>query len=138
MIGYREERGASGFGQSGVLIAPSAGPALAANAPAARFDPFQPEEEPGISEKEVRRLARVMVLCITGFLAAGWFLSRAYTMILFIDLGLAVAVYRLAFQSGFAPAYAPFGTAAKRAATAGFLLIMAVYILLRITNLFTK
>lgn len=138
MIGYREERGASGFGQSGVLIAPSAGPALAANAPAARFDPFQPEEEPGLPEKEIRRLARVMVLCITGFLAAGWFLSRAYTMILFIDLGLAVAVYRLAFQSGFAPAYAPFGTAAKRAATAALLLIVAVYILLRITNLFTK
>lgn len=140
LIGYREERGASGFADFDTLGASVPEPALVAAESRlnARFDPFQPEDEAGLPEAEVRRLARVMVLCLTGILTAGWFLSRAYTMVLFIYIGLAVAVYRLAFQSGFAPRPVKFGKAAKRAAFTSSALLTMVYILLRITNLFTK
>lgn len=43
----------------------------------------------------VRRWAFALRVSLVGFLAAGWFLSRAYTMTLYVLLGMSVVVIRL-------------------------------------------
>jgi O-antigen ligase len=52
---------------------------------------------------EIQRLARVMLTCLVGYLVAGWFLSRAYIMTLFIYGGMVQAVYFMAIARGIAP-----------------------------------
>ena len=51
-----------------------------------------------IDKAEVNRLGRLVVLSLTGFLVAGWFLSRAYVMTLFLLGGMAEVVFEMALE----------------------------------------
>jgi hypothetical protein len=53
-----------------------------------------------VDKIEVKRLGRLVVLSLTGFLVAGFFLSRAYVMTLFLLGGMAEVVYEMALQRG--------------------------------------
>jgi O-antigen ligase len=53
---------------------------------------------------ELRRWARALMLSLVGFLAGGVFLSRSYDVILFILLGVGVAIDDLARRSAGLPA----------------------------------
>jgi O-antigen ligase len=94
------------------------------------------EEGPPLPDAELRRMASLMVMSLAGFLTAGWFLSRAYTMVLFCYIGMASSVYRLALDRGIAPAPWRLRTAAKFAGIASVALIGVVYIILRLQHFF--
>ena len=85
---------------------------------------------------EAERISGLMMVSLAGFLAAGWFLSRAYPMTLYVNLGIAACVARLARQAGVAPPPLPFARAAWISFATGLALVMVVYVIIRIQHLF--
>jgi hypothetical protein len=74
-------------------------------------------------------------LSLTGFLVAGWFLSRAYVMTLFLLGGMVEVIYEMALQRGM---IAPRWKLMRVLAYSGGLavaLLAVMYIMLRIVNL---
>ena len=65
-----------------------------------------------VDKAEVNRLGRLLVLSLTGFLVAGWFLSRAFVMTFFLFGGMAEVVYEMALQRGMIAPRLPFARAA--------------------------
>lgn len=51
-------------------------------------------------QEDVRRMARLLITCLTGFLVAGWFLSRALSTWLFLYCGMTQAVVLMAARAG--------------------------------------
>ncbi len=64
--------------------------------------PASPEKQ-----EEIRSMARLLVASLTGFLVAGWFLSRALSMWLFLYCGMMHAVVRMAMDAGMRPRLDP-------------------------------
>lgn len=95
----------------------------------------QPEPDDKLPDDEIRRLCNVVVVSLAGYLVAGWFLSRAYTMVLFFEAGIATVVYRMAWNRGLAPPPLPAKKAIKYAFYAAITLIFVLYMTLRISNL---
>jgi hypothetical protein len=88
-----------------------------------------------IDKAEINRLGRLLILSLTGFLVAAWFLSRAFVMTLFLLGGIVEVVYQMALQRGM---IAPRWRLARVLPYAGglaFLLVLVLYIMLRILNL---
>jgi hypothetical protein len=88
-----------------------------------------------VDKAEVNRLGRLLFLSLTGFLVAGWFLSRAIVMTLFLLGGMVEVVYQMALRRGM---IAPRLRLARVLPYAGGLMIVLVlmmYIMLRILNL---
>jgi O-antigen ligase len=71
------------------------------------------EDDKEAKDAEIRRMSGLMVACFVGFLTAGWFLSRAYTMCLYVNAGIAAAIFRMAQDRGIAPQQLTFGQASK-------------------------
>lgn len=88
-----------------------------------------------IDKAEVNRLGRLLVLSLTGFLVAGWFLSRAYVMTLFLLGGMVEVVYEMALQRGMVAPRMRFARVACYAGVLAAALILFMYIMLRILNL---
>jgi len=88
-----------------------------------------------LPEAEIRRLARLMMICLTGFLVAGWFLSRAYVMTLFIYGGMVQVVYRMAAEQNLVPESMKIPRVLRLSAIGVVGLIAVVYIMLRLQNL---
>ncbi len=101
---------------------------------------YMTEALPDIAKQqaEVRRLANVMLCAFSGFLAASWFLSRPYTMSLFVNAGIGAVILRMARESGIEVEPMPLPRAAKIAAFATVGLILGVYIFLRLDHLLPK
>jgi O-antigen ligase len=53
-----------------------------------------------IEKPEVIRLGRLVILSFTGFLTAGFFLSRAFVLTFFLLGGIAEVIYQWALQRG--------------------------------------
>jgi hypothetical protein len=103
-------------------------------APKAAFpQPFGPAEV--VDKEEVNRLGRLILLSFTGFLVAGWFLSRAYVLTLFLLGGMAEAVFEMASQRKMVPDRIPFLRTARYSAVMAIGLVVLMWILLRILNL---
>ncbi len=88
-----------------------------------------------IDKIEVNHFGRMLVLSLTGFLVAGWFLSRAYVMTFFLLGGVVEVIYEMALRQGM---IAPRLRMARLLPyTSGFavLLILLMYILLRTVNM---
>ena len=97
--------------------------------------PLSTRKIEAIDKAEVNRLGRLLVLSLTGFLVAGWFLSRAYVMTFFLLGGMVEVVYEMALRRGM---IAPRLSLARVLLFAGVLaisLVLLMYIMLRITNL---
>jgi len=88
-----------------------------------------------LPETEIRRLARLMVICLSGYLVAGWFLSRAYVMTLFIYGGIVQVLYRMALDQGLVPEGMKLPRVLRLSAIGGVALVALVYIMLRVQNL---
>jgi len=106
--------------------------------------PVLPEETPfsTVSEKievldkaEINRLGRLMVLSFTGFLVAGWFLSRAFVMTLFLLGGMTEVIFEMALQRGMISPRLPLARVLRYAGALAILLLVVMYITLRIVNL---
>ncbi|MDR3411118.1 MAG: O-antigen ligase family protein [Formivibrio sp.] len=84
---------------------------------------------------EINHLGRLVVLSLTGFLVAGWFLSRAFVMTLFLLGGMTEVVYEMALQRGMV---GPRLRLARLLPYAGILavsLVFVLYVMIRILNL---
>lgn len=91
-----------------------------------------------LSPAEAKRLSTILAVSLLGFFTAGWFLSRSYSMVLFVNTGLAAAVYQLALGQGLAPAPLPMQKVLKYSFVTAVALILIVYVILRITNLVSQ
>jgi O-Antigen ligase len=109
---------------------------MQSNATAVANPYFMPEEaSKELPEEEIRRLARIMMISLTGFLVAGWFLSRAYVMTLFIYGGMVQVIYRMALDQGLVPERLPIPRVLRFSAIGVVALVTVVYIMLRLQNL---
>jgi hypothetical protein len=52
---------------------------------------------------DIREMARILIVSLTGFLTAGWFLSRALSLWLFMYCGMMYAVLRMGAERGLVP-----------------------------------
>ena len=95
--------------------------------------PMKTREE--IDKAEINRLGRLMVLSLTGFLVAGWFLSRAYVMTFFLLGGMVEVVYEMALQRGMIAPRVKLFRALLYSGGLEVSLLAAMYIMLRIVNL---
>ena len=109
-----------------------------------RVAPFSPglvddaEEGQFKAEAEIRRMASVMMVSFAGFLAAGWFISRPYTMSLFLNAGISTVIFRLARNHGIVKETLPMGRAMRISAFLSVALVILVYVFLRVDKLFPK
>ncbi len=69
---------------------------------------YEHEDTDKLPEEEIRRIARLLMISLCGYLVAGWFLSRAYVMTLFIYGGMVEVVYQMALNQGIVPPRIPF------------------------------
>lgn len=102
--------------------------------PDPRADPVEDSSED--DKQECRRLCGLVLTSFAGFLTAGWFLSRSYSMVLFVNAGIAAVVARIAQQKGVDLPQLPFSRAARLSAIAAAVLLAVVYVLLRTENRF--
>lgn len=93
------------------------------------------QEEERLPAEEIRRIAALMPLCLLGYFVAGWFLSRAYVMTLFIYGGMVQVIYRWALEQDLAPAPMRLPKIALYAAVTAVALIALVYVMLRVEHL---
>jgi len=85
--------------------------------------------------QEIRRMASLMILSFVGMLSAGWFLSRAFAMLVFIVGGMSAVVFRIAAQSGMDVPELKLPRALKLTLPITFGLLAAIWITLRINYL---
>ena len=88
------------------------------------------------SEAGIRQMAWVMVVCFIGFLVAGWFLSRAYVMWLFVYGGMMQVIYQMAKERGIAPPAISLPRLMRIALMVSIGLLLLVYIILRTKRFF--
>jgi hypothetical protein len=105
------------------------------NAPAIPLHLADSVEEQALPEHEVRRLAQLMLVSIIGYFVAGWFLSRAYIMTLFIYGGMAQVIYGMALQSNMVSGRMRTYKVVQYSAVCSVGLIVLVYLMLRFQHL---
>lgn len=88
-----------------------------------------------LDKEEVNQLGRLMVLSFTGFLVAGWFLSRAYVLTLFLLAGMTEAIFEMALQRGMVPQRLAVARVVRYSGVMAILLVVLMWIVLRIVNL---
>jgi hypothetical protein len=88
-----------------------------------------------LEPEEINRLGRLMVLSLTGFLVAGWFLSRAYVLTLFLLGGMTEAVFAIGLRRGMVQTRLSLGRVSAYAGILTIALVVLMWIVLRIVNL---
>jgi O-antigen ligase len=88
-----------------------------------------------IDKAEINRLGRLMVLSLTGFLVAGWFLSRAFVMTFFLLGGMVEVAYEMALQRGMIAPRMRLSRVLMYTGGLAVSLIILMYIMLRTVNL---
>lgn len=96
--------------------------------------PFAPQRLEDLDKDEINRLGRVIFFSLTGFLVAGWFLSRAFAATLFMLGGIAESVYEMAVRRGMVSQRLPFPRVLRFSAGLAVCLIVAMYIIVRALN----
>jgi O-Antigen ligase len=97
--------------------------------------PYAKRNTDSVDKAEVNRLGRLVVLSLTGFLVAAWFLSRAFTMTLFLLGGIAEVVFEMALQRGMICPRLSLGRVLRYAVGMTLSLPVLVYVVLRFGNL---
>jgi hypothetical protein len=93
------------------------------------------QEEEWLAPEEIQRIAGLMLISLVGYFVAGWFLSRAYIMTLFIYGGMVQVIYRMALDQDLAPARMKPWKIVQYSAMWSVGLILAVYIMLRVQHM---
>lgn len=94
-----------------------------------------PDEMEKIPLEELERMSGLVLISLAGFFAAGWFLSRSYTMALYVNMGIAAVVYKMARDRKAAPEPMAFGRASWLSAVTSLILVIIVYVIVRIEHL---
>ncbi len=87
-----------------------------------------------MSKEEIDRLGQSIFLSLVGFLVAGWFLSRAFVLTLFLLGGMAESIYQMALERGMIGPRMPFIKVSGYSAGFAFFLLVLVYVVVRILN----
>lgn len=87
-----------------------------------------------LDKEEINTLGRSVFLSLFGYLVAGWFLSRAVVITLFMLGGLSQVVYQMALDRGMIAKRLPSAKIFKYSAVLAFGLLLALYIMIRILN----
>jgi len=107
-------------------------------------EPAAPKETPfpeparkveQIDKAEINRLGRLMVLSLTGFLVAAWFLSRAYVLTFFLLGGFAEVVFQMGLDRKMIDLRLPLPRTLAYSGALMIGLVVAMYVLLRVVNL---
>jgi hypothetical protein len=88
-----------------------------------------------IDKVEINRLGRLLVLSLTGFFVTGWFLSRSYALMLFLQGGMIEVVYEMALRRGMVPSRLRLARTARNSAGLAIALVLLMYVMLRTVNL---
>jgi len=88
-----------------------------------------------VDKADVNRLGRLLILSLTGFLVAGWFLSRAFVMTLYLLGGMTEVVYGMALRRGMIAPRLRLSRVLVYAAGLTVSLVIMMYIMLRTLNL---
>jgi O-antigen ligase len=86
----------------------------------------------GESAEEVRRSLRLSLISLAGFLSAAWFLSRAYTLPLYMILGTVSALTLLALRQDDSQKTPAVSVILRYTVGAGLLIISVIYVILRL------
>ena len=117
---------------------------IASPAKLSEGEPILPKKEPFpemarkielIDKGEICRLGRLLLLSLTGFLVAGWFLSRAFVMTLFLLGGFIEVAFEMALQRRITSRRLPAARVLRDAGVLAISMVLLLYILLRIVNL---
>lgn len=84
--------------------------------------------------REIQTMARLLLLALTGFLTAGWFLSRALSPWMFMYGGLLFALERMAASRQIVLKKDPFSFVLKWSVIIGLSLLTLVYITLKVRS----
>jgi hypothetical protein len=88
-----------------------------------------------VDKAEINRLGGLMVLSLTGFLVAGWFLSRAFVMTLFMLGGMSEVVFEMALRRGMIAPRMPLGRVLLFAGALAILMLVVMYLMIRILHM---
>lgn len=87
-----------------------------------------------LDKEEISTLGRSVFLSLIGYLATGWFLSRAIVITLFILGGLAFVVYQMALDRGMISKRLSLVKTLQYSAALAFCLLLALYLMVRVLN----
>jgi hypothetical protein len=104
-------------------------------APEQRLSPLSTRKIEVIDKAEINHLGRLMILSLTGFLVAGWFLSRAFVMTLFLLGGMVEVVYEMALRRGMVVPRLRLARVLPYSGILAVLLVLMMYVMLRIVNM---
>ena len=79
-------------------------------------------------------MGRLLLLSLTGFLVAGWFLSRAYVLTLFLLGGMVEVVYEMALSRGMIAPRLSLARTARYSVGLALALVLLMYVMLRTVN----
>ena len=116
-------------------LAIATGPDIAhpASAPAPYYASDEAAE--AIPDEELGRLASIMTISLLGYFVAGWFLSRAYVMTLFVYVGIAEVIYSMALNRQIVPPRMKIMGLLRMSAFISIGLIAFVYVMLRVQRM---
>lgn len=98
-------------------------------------DPLMARKELTLDKSETYRMGYCLLLSLTGFLTAGWFLSRAFVMTFFLLGGMIETVYESARRNAMVAPRLPLARNLSYSLVFMIVLVMSVYCLLRVLNL---
>ena len=88
-----------------------------------------------LSRAEICRLGQFLFLSLTGFLVAGWFLSRAFVMTFFLLGGMVEVVFEMALMRGMVAPRMPLLRTVLYTGILAIALLLLMYLILRTVNL---
>ena len=88
-----------------------------------------------IDGDRLSRYAKVLVVSFTGVLVAACFLSRSYNPLLYLLVGLALALYQVAIKKGSVGTLPSFYRISQKVVVLEFASMIAIYILIRVNRL---
>jgi hypothetical protein len=95
----------------------------------------QSEPDENDNDAEVRSWANALRYSLCGFLVTAFFLSRTYTITLYLILGMCVALFNVSKRSGIAIETPVVWDWTKWAGATGIAILVAVYVLVRLGHL---
>lgn len=129
-----------------MFLFPTLRDTLQISSPAKVSDPQPVEPDPNpfprtssvletLDKEEVNRYGRLMLLSLTGFLVAGWFLSRAFVMTLFLLGGMSEVLFEMGARRRMLQPRWPVSRILPYSAALTVVLVITMYIMLRVANL---
>lgn len=92
----------------------------------------QPEK---LDKNAVHWLGRIVLLSLTGYLAAAWFLSRSYVVTLFLLGGIAEVVFQMALERGMVGPRVKLSRTMLYSGILAIALLVVMYVTLRVVNI---